>query len=67
MENLSCKTCKFLLPVYCHPWNQNVGKGSMSIKLGYVCTLFVELNNKTIFQETDTGLCECHTSKEENV
>lgn len=60
-----CETCKYCIPVHCHPGNENIGKGSMSDRLGYVCTLFTlpEMSDtpKTVFRETNTGSCECHT------
>lgn len=61
----SCETCKLCMPVYCHPWNINVGKGDMDEQLGYVCLLFTELGfddtNKVVFMDRNTGSCECHT------
>lgn len=62
----TCKTCKFLLPVHCHPGNNEIGKGRMSKLLGYACTFFADSqldgdNNKLVFKEDDNGTCECHT------
>lgn len=63
LEGATCATCKLLIPVYCHPWNEDIGKGKMSEQLGFVCTLF---ENNFSFCEASTierSVCECHTPK----
>lgn len=67
MSNISssqyptCASCQHFLEVRCHPWNESIGKGKMSDKLGYVCLLFKEDNKLSIFMDNDKGSCECHT------
>lgn len=63
LEGKNCANCKLLIPIYCHPWNEKIGKGAITEPLGFICTLF----EKYIFQEAnrvDTSICECHTPKE---
>lgn len=63
LEGKSCTTCKFLIPIYCHPWNREVGRGAITEKLGYMCTFFDEY----IFCETsriNEAICECYTPRE---
>ena len=62
----TCATCKYLLQINCHPWNNTIGKGRISDKLGYVCIVQVEeaddIEYKVgIFRDTDTSGCELHT------
>lgn len=60
-----CSNCKNQVIINCHPGNLTVGAGNMSDVLGYGCTLFSEENNRIIFFERSTGLCECFTKKNE--
>jgi hypothetical protein len=66
LKGKTCASCKLLVPIYCHPWNERIGKGQMSEQLGFVCTLFALSEGKLIFSEKDDDVCECHTPKEQN-
>lgn len=73
----SCKTCIFLKPVMCHPWNGceppdtlpwlrrriKIGYGSIATQFGWVCTT-PEL--PFIFLDNDNGMCESYTEKLNN-
>ena len=61
MRKESCKTCKSLIPIMCHPCNKVIGKGRMNKKLGYGCTLpEITQNKMIIFFEKPQGSCECY-------
>lgn len=60
-QYLTCASCQHCLEVRCHLWNESIGKGKMSDKLGYVCLLFKEDNKLSIFMDNNKGSCECHT------
>lgn len=62
----TCKTCKFLLPVHCHPGNNEIGKGGISTPLGWVCAYFVEDGYPAIFMDRNTDTCEVYTEKDNN-
>jgi hypothetical protein len=64
LEGQSCASCQYLIPVFCHPCNKEIGKGKVSQQLGFVCTLFQEDSNASIFLKVNTGICECHTLRD---
>ena len=57
-----CCNCKNQIKLFCHPWNQNIGKGAISEPLGFGCTAFGEEN--VIFYEEKHGICELYLKKE---
>ena len=57
----SCANCKYLLELMKHPWNKTIGKGRISEKLGYVCTVPLAIaEGFAVFFDEDFGGCELH-------
>jgi len=62
----TCDTCKWLVKVYCHPLNKQIGRGSISTLLGYGCQLSetsARERNDIFFMEYTTGCYECYERK----
>ena len=57
-----CCNCQHQLNLFKHPWNKEVGQGSINEQMGYVCTAFDEMDNskQAIFFEHKHGMCELH-------
>ena len=52
-----------------HPWNQDIGKGNMSEKMGYACIGFFSTgDNIAVFFDNnhEHGMCELYSKKTEN-
>jgi hypothetical protein len=59
-----CCKCQHQKPINCHPWNESIGKGRISDRLGWVCLGFVdEGKNAGIFSEREHGMCELFEEK----
>ena len=65
-----CKDCIFLIEVNKHPWNEGIGKGSISERMGFGCILPLQ-NDLRIsrgggiitYSDTNEGSCEMFTPK----
>lgn len=59
-----CCLCKHRLPIFCHPWNKEVGKGSILKQFGWVC-MEPERTHSIFFDlEHSHGMCELFERKE---
>lgn len=64
-----CCNCKNYIPLMKHPWNQDIGKGNMSEKMGYACIGFFSTgDNIAVFFDNnhEHGMCELYSKKTEN-
>jgi len=62
-----CCNCKSQLRLMCHPYNKEIGNGSILTPLGYICIVrFDDGSNegKAIFFEKEHGMCELHMFKD---
>lgn len=58
-----CCNCASQLRVSKHPWNKVVGKGEVSLTMGWVCTAGTEDGSSGTFFEHQHGLCEVHEER----
>jgi hypothetical protein len=58
-----CCKCQHQTPLNCHPWNQSIGKGSISDRMGWVCLEFKE-ENIGVFSDTEHGMRELFEERE---
>lgn len=60
-----CCKCSHQVPINCHPWNEKIGKGRISERLGWGCLGFRESENYNvaIFSESEHGSCELFKAK----
>lgn len=62
-----CCNCIYQLKLFCHPWNEEFGKGDITKSCGYVCTVEFDdpelevKNPRLIFFDFEHGYCELHT------
>lgn len=62
-----CCKCKFSIPLHKHPYNNEVGLGRMSDKMGYACIGFFSVNEKVAhFFEKEHGMCELFQPKQQD-
>jgi len=62
LQTVRCRDCVHLREVYCHPWNKDVGKGSVIERFGWICVP-PEFEDKTIFFDNTDGYCEMFEQK----
>ena len=65
-NGMCCCNCRYMQQVNKHPWNKGDGKGSISEKMGNVCTagpVTEDQSMKYIFFDADHGMCEMHEFK----
>jgi hypothetical protein len=67
MHEKCCCVCKHQILINSHPWNKNIGVGSISETFGWACTVFSDdMPNVAIFSESQHGMCEMFTKKVQN-
>ena len=57
--------CIYQIEVGKHPWNKGVFKGSVSDRLGWVCTALIEDGSKAMFLDRSNCICEMYTEEVE--
>lgn len=65
-----CCNCIHQLKLMCHPCNKEIGKGSISTQMGYICKVqFGDGSNKgtSIFFQNGHGYCEFHQEKKTSI
>jgi len=62
LQAVRCKDCIHLKEIFCHPWNKDIGKGSIIDRLGWACAP-PETGGKAIFFDNNQGRCELFEQK----
>jgi hypothetical protein len=73
-----CCNCQHQIRLNCHPWNQKIGRGNISTKMGTVCMAMINTTppttehlksdyNAGIFFDGDHGYCELWSDAEKPI
>ena len=57
MDGKSCANCSSCFVLHKHPWNKDIGKGSIMEPMGYFC-MMIDDEVHPIFMDSDSGCCE---------
>ena len=61
-----CCKCRHLAPLRCHPWNEVIGKGSITETMGWACLVFLNdpEGGAGVFNDRGHGMCELFDEKQ---